>query len=309
MPKKKFTNLDNKDVIMTWREYRKWKRETKNLKKDYSNHLSKALDVDTQFLRANRTETTITWIGHATFLIQLGGLNIVTDPVWASRMGFKRRLVPPGMPLQEMPEIDLVLISHAHYDHLHYSSLYKLKGDPLFLVPEGLKTKFMKKKLTKVKEFEWWEKYKYENLSLTFVPAQHWTRRGLTDINNSHWGGWIIECEEMPTGETIYFAGDSGYFNGFTEIGNHFNIDYALMPIGAYDPEWFMSEHHVSPEEAVKAFIDVQADVFIPMHYGTFRMADDTAEEAILRLKTTWDNQKLDFSSLKLLDIGETVIS
>jgi L-ascorbate metabolism protein UlaG (beta-lactamase superfamily) len=233
-------------------------------------------------------------------------------------MGFKKRLVAPGITLQEMPEIDIVLISHAHFDHLHYPSLNKLKGDPMFLIPDGLKTQFIKKGFERLKEFKWWETFNQQNLNLTFVPTQHWTRRGLTDINHSHWGGWIVEHiqwqteqkqhEEGQIGETIYFAGDSGYFKGFKEIGNHFNIDYALMPIGAYEPEWFMSEHHVTPEESVKAFIDVQADVFIPMHYGTFRMADDTAEEALKRLKTTWKQQNLDHSGLKLLDIGETVM-
>lgn len=236
------------------------------------------------------------------FFIQMNGLNILTDPVWAKWMGFQKRLTEPGIPIAKLPEIDIVVISHGHYDHLDFGSIRKLKGSPVFYVPIGLKSAFTRRGYKNVIEANWWDTFSDRTLSLSFVPAQHWTRRSLCDTNTSHWGGWVIENE----GRSVYFAGDTGYFRGFQEIADRFEIDIVLMPIGAYEPEWFMSVSHINPEDAIKAFLELKGKVFIPMHYGAYRLADDTGPEALERMQKEWDRLKLDKNLLKVLAIGET---
>jgi L-ascorbate metabolism protein UlaG (beta-lactamase superfamily) len=284
----------------------RWSQERLNrirISRDYS-HCVPNVKPDMAFLQHNRGEPSITWIGHSTFLIQMGGLNIVTDPVWARRMAFQKRLAPPGIELSDMPAVDVVLVSHSHYDHLHMSSLRRLRGHKRMLVPAGLRTKLFLRGFRDTQELHWWEETTSHNVKFTFVPAQHWTRRNPWDMNSSHWGGWVIQVDHGPT---VYFAGDSGYFRGFGDIGRKFKIDVALMPIGAYDPEWFMSPQHVSPEEALQAFLDVGAKYFIPMHYGAFKLADDTPKEALERLEAARDQLGIPEQQLFLLQHGETM--
>ncbi|MGV3466082.1 MAG: MBL fold metallo-hydrolase [Heyndrickxia sp.] len=281
----------------------RWQSERRKKVKDLSFVVPQEPDKKYDYLQMNREDVTITWIGHSSFLLQMNGLNIVTDIVWANRMGLDVRLAQPGLTPEQMPEIDVVLLSHSHYDHLDMPSLKKLKGNPVLFVPIGLGNYFKRRKFQSVKEFNWWDKISIENVTFTFVPSQHWTKRTLTDTNTSLWGGWVIEGRE----KTIYFAGDSGYFDGFKEIGEKFNIEYALIPIGAYEPEWFMSAQHINPEEAVQVFIDVQAKKFIPMHYGAFRLADDTPKEALDRLLAEWEKKHLEKDSLHILKLGETL--
>lgn len=257
-------------------------------------------------IKENRTETSYTWIGHSTFLIQLNGLNILTDPVWATRMGMQRRLTDPGIPLKDLPEIDLVIISHGHYDHLDFPALNKLKGNPHYFVPAGLKSLFKRKGYLEVTEMNWWEHLVYKGIILYFVPAQHWTRRSLADMNTSHWGGWIIQGTDPA--ETFYFVGDTGYFSGFKEIGTKFKIHTVFMPIGAYEPEWFMADSHISPEDSVKAFVELRAEIFVPMHHGAYRLADDTGPEALERLLIEWRNKQLPDDQLRVMQIGESVM-
>ncbi|MGK4044617.1 MBL fold metallo-hydrolase [Heyndrickxia oleronia] len=257
-----------------------------------------------QEIKENRSRTSYTWIGHSTFLLQLDGLNILTDPVWAKRMGFQKRLTEPGIPLEDLPEIDVVVISHGHYDHLDFPTLKKLKGNPYYFVPIGMKSLFIKKGYQNVREMSWWESFEYEGIKIHFVPAQHWTRRSLNDMNTSHWGGWIFQT----TSKTFYFVGDTGYFSGFKEIAARFMIDIVFMSIGAYEPEWFMADSHISPEDSVKAFIELEAKQFVPMHYGAYRLADDTGPEALERLLREWKKCQLPKEQLKVLSIGETVM-
>ncbi|GAX88851.1 MBL fold metallo-hydrolase [Effusibacillus lacus] len=300
---KRYHNLDNVGKTGSFQDMLRWQKERKLKNKDFSFRIPQAENVETDFLRMNRSAGTITWIGHSTLLLQMSGLNILADPVWANRMGFEKRLAPPGIHLAELPDIDVVLISHSHYDHLHFASLRGLKGNPLHLVPEGLGKLFRKKGFRQVEELCWWDQKRIGGVEFHFVPAQHWSRRTPWDTNTSHWGGWVI----TSAGSTLHFVGDSGYFRGFKEIGQRFDIDYVLMPIGAYEPEWFMSAQHVTPEEAVKAYLDLRADQFIPMHYGAFRLADDTPKEALERLLAEWDRLGLPQSKLKILKHGETL--
>ncbi|NHM31361.1 MBL fold metallo-hydrolase [Neobacillus terrae] len=302
--KMRYSNLNNVDNKKSFKDMRKWMKERKSKVKDLTVNIPQAANKIITEVRDNRTKTSYTWIGHSTFLIQLNGLNILTDPVWAKRMGFKKRLSEPGVALSELPKIDIVVISHGHYDHLDFPTLKKLKGNPQYFVPIGLGSLFRKKGYRRLKEMNWWDQTEFEGIQLHFVPAQHWTRRTLTDINTSHWGGWVFQTPE----ETFYFVGDTGYFPAFKEIGNRFSIDTVFMPIGAYEPEWFMRVSHISPEDSVTAFKELNAKVFVPMHYGAYRLADDTGPEALERLNQAWGKEQLPKEKLKVLNIGETVM-
>lgn len=300
----RYSNLNGVSNKKTFQDMRKWQKERKSKIKDLSVNIEQYPNKKITEIKENRSKSSYTWIGHSTFLLQINGLNILTDPVWAKRMGFQKRLTEPGIPLEELPEINVVLISHAHYDHLDFPTLKKLTGNPHYFVPIGLKSLFIKKGYQRVTELSWWESALHQDLTLHFVPAQHWTRRSLTDMNTSHWGGWVIHSLE----EIFYFVGDTGYFSGFKEIGERFSIDTVFMPIGAYEPEWFMADSHISPEDSVKAFLDLKAKQFVPMHYGAYRLADDTGPEALERLLKEWEKQQLSKEQLMVLLIGETII-
>lgn len=303
VPMSRFANLDNVDTIKSFSDLRRWQKERRQKKKDLSIKIKQAQVKEIDKLKKNQTQASVTWIGHSTFLIQMNGLNMLTDPVWASRMGLGKRLTEPGISLNDLPEIDVVLLSHGHYDHLDFPTIKKLKGNPTYYVPIGLGSAFKKRGYQKVIESNWDDSFEQNGLTFTFVPAQHWTRRILTDTNTSHWGGWIIENQE----HSIYFVGDTGYFRGFQEIAQKFTIQTVLMPIGAYEPEWFMKLSHINPEDAVKAFLELEGKTFIPMHYGTYHLADDTGPEAISRLDAEWSRLQLDATQLKKLLIGETM--
>lgn len=309
MARKRYSNLDPSATTSTLKDIMRWQKERRGKRKDLSFRIGQADQKQQALLNSDHRELTITWIGHSTFLIQIDGLTIVTDPVWAKQMGFSRRMEEPGLSLDEIPPVDIILLSHSHYDHLHVGSLRKLKGSPIVLVPEGLERNIERiLRGCEVHGLPWWGHVNIGSVEFHFVPAQHWTKRTLTDTNTSHWGGWVIK-RPTDTTDSIYFAGDSGYFEGFHEIGKRFtDIRYALMPIGAYEPEWFMGTQHVTPEEAIQAFIDIGAELFIPMHYGAFRLADDTTEEALNRLLAEWERRELNLSQLKLLKHGETIV-
>lgn len=302
---KKFENLDAVKNEHTFRDMYRWNKERRKKQKDLDTQIGRLDHPQIDELRTNQSRTSITWIGHSTFLIQMDGMNILTDPVWAKRMGVQSRMTEPGIKIEDLPSIDAVLISHGHYDHLDFPSIRKLKGDPVYYVPIGLGKDFLKRGYRKVHEANWWDRLKHGTLSFHFVPAQHWTRRGILDMNTSHWGGWVIE--KGSSLETVYFVGDTGYFRGFRDIAEKFHPNYVLMPIGAYEPEWFMASSHINPEDAVKAFLELNGDYFIPMHYGAYRLADDTGPEALERLLDEWDRRQLAREQLKTLLIGETL--
>ncbi|WP_042347436.1 MBL fold metallo-hydrolase [Bacillus massiliigorillae] len=303
MARIRYQNYDQVSATSSYSDLKKWRKERSGKKKDLTVQIPHAERKDVEKLQTNRSDFSITWIGHSTFLIQMNGLNILTDPVWAKWMGVQKRLTKPGLSLEELPEIDMVFISHGHYDHLDFGTLKKLRGDITFYVPIGLKGAFHRRGYKKVVEANWWEQFQYEELQITFVPAQHWTRRTLIDTNTSHWGGWVFESNDT----TIYFVGDTGYFRGFKEIGSKFSITYTLMPIGAYEPEWFMKAAHINPEDAITAFLETKGSIMIPMHYGAYRLADDTGPEALERLMKQWENLKLLPEQLCVLKHGETL--
>ncbi len=258
-------------------------------------------------LRDNATRTSITWIGHSSFLIQMGRRSMLTDPIWSERSGIgplgPARMVPPGLRLRDLPPIDLVLISHNHYDHLDHATIRWLGNRPTYLVPMRLGAWFYGLGCTKVYECNWWESIDALGLHFDFVPAQHWSRRTLWDTNRTLWGGWILSDGRQK----LYFAGDSAYFSGFKEIGQRYpGIEIALMPIGAYEPAWFMQSAHASPEEAGQAFLDVGARTMIPMHWGTFKLSTERTDEPPKRLAAWWTAHGLNPAYNWTLAIGET---
>lgn len=229
----------------------------------------------------------ITFVNHSTFLLQMDGLNILTDPIWSDRASpfswiGPRRYCVPGIAFDDLPKIDAVLISHNHYDHLDLATVKKLFAihEPLFLVPLGVK-KFLKGTgISNVVELDWWDDKKLnEIISVQAVPAQHFSGRGLFDRNTTLWCGYVIKT---PVGN-VYFAGDTGYNSEmFQEINTLSGpIRFGLLPIGAYKPQWFMSPVHLSPEEAVKIHMIMDIETSIGMHFGTFRLADDGQEDPI----------------------------
>ncbi|WP_413373623.1 MBL fold metallo-hydrolase [Paenibacillus taichungensis] len=344
MPKIRYNNIDNVSTDKTLKEFKQWREQRRSKVKDYSYTVPKH-PPELDYLHANRAETTITWIGHSTFFIQYHGLNIVTDPVWAEKMGFQRRLGAPGIPIQDIPPLDVILISHSHYDHLHLASLRKLvTAKTLLIVPDGLKRKMVRKGFHRCHEMKWWEHITLGGVKITFVPAQHWTRRTLFDTNTSHWGGYVFEQNHpavIPSEESaamsenhdhensraegtddpieasadhpnggppvIYFVGDTGYFQGFKTIGERFDIGVTLMPIGAYDPEWFMTSQHVTPEEALQGFVETGSQLMVPMHYGTFKLADDTPKEALDRMDVERERLGINAERIRVLGHGETL--
>lgn len=258
----------------------------------------------------NNTEYRITFVNHATFLIQLPNHNILTDPVWSFRaspyqwIGPKRQR-PPGIDFEDLPPIDTVLLSHNHYDHLDIETVKHLKDnfDPKFIVPLGVERYLHSQGIDNTIRMDWWDKYGLgNNTILTTVPARHFSGRGLFDRNKTLWCGYVIE---NPIGN-IYFAGDTGYGGFFKEVSRQFNqIDTSLLPIGAYKPRWFMEAIHMSPEEAVKAHLDLQSKKSIAMHYGTFPMADDGMFEPIDDLKKARRKYKVPASNFISLQHGE----
>ncbi len=269
--------------------------------------LTPRVENDGAVLRDNVSRASVTWIGHSSFLIQLGGHSILTDPVWSKKSGVgpfgPTRLVPPGLRLIDLPPIDLVLISHNHYDHLDDVTIRWLGNRPTYLVPARLGSWFQARGGTKVHECNWWEGVDALGLHFDFVPTQHWSRRTPWDMNTTLWGGWILSDGRHK----LYFAGDSAYFSGFKMIGERYpGIDVALMPIGAYEPRWFMQSAHVNPEEAGQAFLDVGARIIIPMHWGTFRLSTERMDEPPKRLAAWWEKQGLDPANNWTLAIGET---
>ncbi|MEA5098761.1 MAG: MBL fold metallo-hydrolase [Burkholderiaceae bacterium] len=251
------------------------------------------------------TDNTLTWIGHASFLLQLGGINVLIDPVLSPALGWYRRNMPPGLDWPALPKIDFVLITHNHRDHMDAPTLKRLGPEPVYIVPQGLRSWFKRAGMQRIVEMAWWQQLDIDGLNITFVPAEHWTRRGLSDTNTSWWGGYVIE----RGGLRVYHSGDSGWFDGFSMIGERCgDIQAAMLPIGAYAPRWFMRSQHINPDEAVRAFQAVKAQRFIAMHWGTFKLSDEPLDEPPKILRAAWEQAQLPDNQLHIPAIGETLL-
>ncbi|MEV5797953.1 MBL fold metallo-hydrolase [Streptomyces collinus] len=245
----------------------------------------------------------VTWAGHASWIVQVGGLTVLTDPVWSRRiLGTPARITPVGVPWEALPPVDAVVISHNHYDHLDAPTLRRLpRATPVF-VPAGLGGWFRRRRFTRVTELDWWEGAELSGVRFDFVPAHHWSKRTLTDTCHSLWGGWVLTAADGPR---LYFAGDTGYGHWFTRIGRRYpGIDLALMPIGAYDPRWWLCDVHCDPEEAVQATLDVGASRMAPMHWGTFVLSAEPVLEPLTRVRSAWEKAQLARENLWDLPIG-----
>jgi len=238
-------------------------------------------------LRANGTEPTVTWIGHATLLVQLDGVNILTDPIWSDHAGplgiGPRRLVPPGVRLQDLPPIHAVVISHDHYDHLDVHTVQQLVRlyHPTFFVPLGLRAWLAERGVREVVELDWWQRHTHRGLTFVATPAQHGSGRTLTDQNLRLWSSWVV----LGRDRRFFFAGDTGYTPALAEIGKRLGpFDVAAIPIGGYSAYAAHHPNHVSPEEGVQLFEDVRGQRLVPMHWGTFALNREPFREPPERL-------------------------
>ena len=280
-----YKNSNGKALEKPFKDLIKWMRS------DVKPILSEIeVSDDWKNINLNQDNDYIIWIGHSTFLIKKSGIVILTDPVFSDRASpFKNigpeRLIPPAIPLNQLPQIDFITVSHNHYDHLDIDSLKKiseLNPDAVFLVPEGDLRLLKRKRIDNAYEFNWWETFSTDGLTFTFTPVQHWSKRGLFDRNKSLWGGWYMNFNDYG----MYHAGDTGYSNDFIDTKLKLGAPkYAFIPIGAYNPEWFMAESHVNPEDAIQVMLDLEAEKAFGMHWGTFALTDEDTLEPPARLK------------------------
>ncbi len=231
---------------------------------------------------------TVTWIGHATMLVQMDHVSFLTDPTWsatASPLAFlgPRRFAPPGLPFDALPPIDFVVISHNHYDHLDVPTVRRLAAmGARVLVPLKVGALLRRAGIARVDELDWWEVRRLGPVAVHCVPSQHWSGRGFADQSVTLWGGWAVIG---PT-QRFYFAGDTGYFSGFADIGSRLGpFGLAAVPIGAYEPQAMMRPLHLNPEEALQAALDVGAQRMLGMHYGTFDLTDEPLDEPPRRFR------------------------
>lgn len=215
----------------------------------------------------------LTWIGHASFLVQFEGLNAIIDPNFANWLFLLKRLKRPGLRVKDLPPIDLVLLTHAHFDHFHKPTLRKIPSPKIAVMPWGCAPLAKRLGFGRIVELKWWESFGHDDWKVTLVPAEHWGARTLADKHRG-WGGFVLEYR----GRTVYHAGDSAYFPGFHEIGQRLKPELALLPIGAYHPESFRKVH-MGPDQAVQAFHDLQSQWLVPMHHGTFKLSFESLDE------------------------------
>ena len=266
--------------------------------------------------RVDPGDVAVTFVGHSTFLVRTASVTLITDPVFTTHAGpfgrlGPRRARPPAIPLRELPRVDLVLLSHNHYDHLQPSSLRAI-GAPIVTtlgvaryVPRPVARKAEPSTMPGVTELDWWQSINTGRATITAVPAQHFSARTPWDKNTSLWCGFVVQVDNL----TIFFAGDTGYSPHFAEIGARFpGIDVALLPIGAYEPRWFMQPIHMNPDEAVRAHLDVQPRASVGMHFGTFRLTEEGIDEPVRALERARAVHGIAPDAFRVLEFGATCV-
>ncbi len=267
-------------------------------------------------LRSDHKKNTLTWIGQSTLMFQTAGSTLLTDPIFSQRASPVEwagpvRITPPGIPFERLPKIDIVVISHDHYDHLDEETIMQIVsgkgGDSVrFFVPLGMKDWFTGRGVHNVEELDWWESRTVTGgVTVTAVPIQHWSKRSLFSRNKTLWAGWVIRSSTA----NFFFAGDTGYCPVFKEIGDRLGpFDIAAIPIGAYAPRWFMAPQHVNPEEAVKIHLDIKSKKSVAIHWGTFILSDEPFDEPPKKLADERQKAGLPENAFMLLKHGETVV-
>ncbi|MBB5193497.1 L-ascorbate metabolism protein UlaG (beta-lactamase superfamily) [Silvimonas terrae] len=298
-------------------DLRRWRAERKaqHLPPPPTADLS-AVAPNLDFIHQRQQDPAVTWIGHNTLLLQVAGLNILTDPVFSERcspvqFAGPKRHQRPGVALGELPHIDLVLISHNHYDHLDYASVSALYrqagGPPVFAVALGMdiwmKRKFPRLPADKLITLDWWESAQSGAATLTFVPVQHWSARTPLDRNATLWGGWVLEVN----GFRFFFSGDLGYSKDVTDIAERFDgFDFAAIGIGAYEPRWFMHNQHVNPAESVQIHRELRSRQSMGIHWGTFELTDEALDQPPQDLEQACADQGLAPGEFFVLRHGQT---
>lgn len=266
--------------------------------------------------RAGAKDVSATWIGHSTVLLQMEGLNILTDPVFSQRAfpvqwAGPRRMMDPALALDALPPLDVVLLSHSHYDHLDKPAVKRIARahpEAAWITPLKLGDYIRGWGAKEVIELDWWGQAYVRDLHVTSTPARHFSARRLGDQNKTLWCGYAFET----AGSRAYFAGDTAYHPQFGDIGARCGpFDFVMMPIGAYDPRWFMQAVHLDPEEAVQAYVDLvggtkPSPLMLAIHWGTFRLTDEPMDEPPRRAAAAWRQRNLDDSRLWIAKFGET---
>jgi L-ascorbate metabolism protein UlaG (beta-lactamase superfamily) len=275
----RFRNPWGHPALPTGRDVLRWKtaKNEQRLKGYRAHALSIPSTGLADFEALTGFATRLFWIGHASFLCELDGTRFVIDPIFGRAGGVVRRVTPPAATPEQLTNVSAVLVTHGHHDHLDPSSLEQLArtqgGRAVFIVPRGLAS-VLPRECRPVVELDWWQFVQVGSVRVHLVPAQHWHRRGAFDTNKSLWGGYVLEGTHR-----VYHTGDTGYFAGFQVIGRVFEgIDVACLPLGAYEPRWFMSAQHMSPEQSLQAQSDLGATHFVGMHWGTYDLSDEPIE-------------------------------
>ncbi|KPF70420.1 hypothetical protein IP84_01410 [beta proteobacterium AAP99] len=326
-PAKKHHRPDgfNNNYIDNWAEgqpsFWQWQRERWSNPPPPSNVARVPVATpDLAYLKRNTKDVSVTWIGHSTALWQINGLNILTDPHFSERaspVGFagpKREVVLP-ITLAQLPRIDVVLVSHNHYDHLDRPSVRALNqqagGPPLFVVPLGLDLWMKNEGITNVRRMDWWERFELPApggaVTVNFVPVQHWSSRTPWDRNATLWGGFVVQAQAAGSPYSMFFTGDTGYSKDFADIGARFGgFDFSQIAVGCYLPRWFMQTQHVNEDDAVKIHLDVKSRLSMGVHWGTFRLCDDVIEAPIDNLPLARRKYGVADDAFVLFALGET---
>jgi L-ascorbate metabolism protein UlaG (beta-lactamase superfamily) len=309
--KGRFYNSDKESVFAKIKEivstflYLFWQRKRKKKFFELDQNAIKQKWVQQPIFCKRSEKPIITWLGHSTFLIQLGNVNILTDPVFYKVSSFYPKISPFSFDVSTLPRIDVVLISHNHLDHLDKKSLTAIKKyQPHVIVPFGDEKLVKSLGFYDVEGLMWWELYSFNDIIFDFFPAKHWSGRNFYDFNRSLWGSWLISSDDY----SIYFGGDTAYSSHFCEIGNNNAVDIALLPAGPHEPRRIMKDSHIASQEVVQSFLDLRGKHLIPMHWGTFKGGLDRFADPIDSLQNSWDAcQEVKKKSLHILKFGQSI--